>query len=202
MAPRGSTTSRAVPVVPTVRAAGVSEPRERRTATKCGRHVDDGRHMEDAGFTPFHGDSDHGHARDAHAAGDGGHRIRSGSHRGEMEPGDRMLRLVEDLDSRLRALCGVIDARDAQDIRELARTLAATAREEVECDLAGLECTGLEDDGMLDDGLLDEVEISALTERAEELVSFCRMAIDSACEADPDHPDVPSDGDPTQGDDA
>lgn len=145
--------------------------------------------MEDEGLTPFHADHDQGH--------DAGHGTGPRRHRGEMEPGDRMLRLVDDLDARLRSLCGVLDARDAQDIRDLARTLAATAREEVECDLAGLECTGLEDDGMLDDGLLDEMELSALSERAEDLVSFCRMAIESAQEEERGFSnDGPSDGGP------
>lgn len=156
--------------------------------------------MEDEGLTPFHADHGHGHdAGQGHAAGHGAGARR---HRGEMEPGDRMLRLVDDLDARLRSLCGVLDARDAQDIRDLARTLAATAREEAECDLAGLECTGLEDDGMLDDGLLDEMELSALSERAEELVSFCRMAIESAQEADLGTADGPAPGEPTEDDHA
>lgn len=99
-----------------------------------------------------------------------------------MEPGNRMLRLVDDLDGRLRALCGVIDARDAHDIRELACLLAAAAREENDCEGIGLDGTDLEADPC-DDGLLDEIEIASVTERAEELVAFCRLAIESSDEA-------------------
>ncbi|MEY2714819.1 MAG: hypothetical protein RIT24_1162, partial [Planctomycetota bacterium] len=36
------------------------------------------------------------------------------------------MRLVDELDMRLRALRGALDARDAEDVRSLARTLAET----------------------------------------------------------------------------
>lgn len=81
------------------------------------------------------------------------------------------MRLVDELDMRLRALRGALDARDAEDVRSLARTLAETAQEEADCTLIGLE---------EEDGLIEEMELSMLTERAEELISFCRMAMRDA----------------------
>ena len=96
-----------------------------------------------------------------------------------MEPGDRMLRLVEDLDRRLRSLCGAIEARDAADIRRLAEALADAAREDAGCDLIGLE-----DDVLEDESLRDEMDMSSMTERAEELVSFCRAAMESCAPGD------------------
>jgi len=105
-----------------------------------------------------------------------------------MEPGDRMLRLVEDLDRRLRSLCGAVEARDAADIRRLAEALADAAREDAGCDLIGLE-----DDVLEDESLRDEMDMSSITERAEELVSFCRAAMESCAPGDgfelpdPDH---------------
>jgi hypothetical protein len=164
--------------------------------TKCARHVDDGAHMEDAGFTPFHGPfgdgaSGDGHPHDARSPKRG---ARAGFRRADMEPGNRMLRLVDDLDARLRALCGVIDAHDAQDIRELATLLAAAAREESDCERIGLDGTDLDADAFeaaFEDGLLDEIEISSVTERAEELVAFCRLAIESS--AEPREPEPGSD---------
>jgi hypothetical protein len=103
-----------------------------------------------------------------------------------MEPGDRMLRLVEDLDRKLRSLCGAIEARDAADIRRLAEALADAAREDAGCDLIGLE-----DDALEDESLLDEMDMSSVSERAEELVSFCRAAMESCEPMDgfelPDH---------------
>jgi hypothetical protein len=155
--------------------------------TKCALHVDDGAGMEDAGFTPSHGrpDDQRGDDRPSDASSPHASSRRgsgAGFRRADMEPGNRMLRLVDDLDGRLRALCGVIDARDAHDIRELACLLAAAAREESDCEGIGLDGTDLEADPC-DDGLLDEIEIASVTERAEELVAFCRLAIESSDEA-------------------
>ena len=87
------------------------------------------------------------------------------------DPGSRTMRLVDELDMRLRALRGALDARDAEDVRSLAETLAETAREEADCTLIGLEDQ---------DGLIEEMELSMLTERAEDLISFCRMAMRDA----------------------
>jgi hypothetical protein len=81
------------------------------------------------------------------------------------------MRLVDELDMRLRALRGALNARDAEDVRSLARTLAETAREDADCTLIGLE---------EEDGLIEEMELSMLTERAEDLISFCRMAMRDA----------------------
>ncbi len=81
------------------------------------------------------------------------------------------MRLVDELDMRLRALRGALNARDAEDVRSLARTLAETAREDADCTLIGLE---------EEDGLIEEMELSMLTERAEDLIPFCRMAMRDA----------------------
>ena len=84
-----------------------------------------------------------------------------------------MLLLVEDLDRKLRSLSGALDARDEHDLRQLAYNLAEAAREDLDCDLIGLD-----DD---DDGLLDEMQLSSVTERADDLIAFCRAALEN-CE--------------------
>ena len=76
---------------------------------------------------------------------------------------------VEELERRLRSLCGAVDANDARALRDLALSLRDSAQEEFDCDFIGIE----------DDGLLEEMEIAAVTERVEDLVAFCRAAIAS-----------------------
>lgn len=73
-----------------------------------------------------------------------------------------------------------VDARDAAEIREIAREFVEIASEEVDCDLIGLE---------EDDGLVEEMQLSLLTERVEDLISFCRMAMEDAAERDGIHRD-------------
>ena len=81
------------------------------------------------------------------------------------------MRLVESIDDRLRTLRESVDERDAAEIREIAREFAEIAREEVDCDLIGLE---------EDDGLVEEMQLSLLTERVEDLIAYCRMAMEDA----------------------
>ena len=71
-----------------------------------------------------------------------------------------------------------VDARDAAEIHEIAREFVEMAGEEVDCDLIGLE---------EDDGLVEEMQLSLLTERVEDLISFCRMAMEDAAERDEMH---------------
>lgn len=89
--------------------------------------------------------------------------------RGHAGADDESIELVGELERRLRSLCGTLDANDADALHELVRSLFDSAQETADCDLIGLE----------DDGLLEEMEISAVTERAEDLVAFCRAAIRS-----------------------
>lgn len=84
-----------------------------------------------------------------------------------------MQRLVENLDGRLHALRDALDAGDAAELRAIAAILAENAREEIDCGFIGLE---------QDDGLVEEMELSLITERAEELIHFCRLAMDEARE--------------------
>lgn len=132
------------------RTLGVSEPVCPNSTRKCRGHVDDATPMDDAGNRPL-----------------------GPRNLGEMEPGNRMLLLVEDLDRKLRSLSGALDARDEHDLRQLAYNLAEAAREDLDCDLIGLD-----DD---DDGLLDEMQLSSVTERADDLIAFCRAALEN-CE--------------------
>ena len=53
------------------------------------------------------------------------------------------MQLVESIDDRLRTLRESVDERDAAEIREIAREFAEIAREEVDCDLIGLEEDGI-----------------------------------------------------------
>lgn len=66
------------------------------------------------------------------------------------------------------ALREALDACDAARVRALAKGLADTAHEEADCNLIGLED---------DDGLAEEMQLSRLLERAEDLITFCRMAM-------------------------
>lgn len=94
------------------------------------------------------------------------------------DSGERLVRLVDSIDGRLRALRESLDARDAAEIAEVTREFAEIAREEVDCDLIGLE---------EDDGLVEEMQLSLLTERVEDLIAFCRMAMeDAARDSGPD----------------
>jgi len=105
---------------------------------------------------------------------------------GREDPGSRTTRLVDELDMRLRALRGALDARDALDVRALAQSLAEAVHEEADCSLIGLE---------EEDGLIEEMELSMLLDRADDLISFCRMAIHDAtqeqvdCLGEPDADD-------------
>ena len=104
------------------------------------------------------------------------------------------MRLVDELDGRLRALRGALDAGDAADVRALAQGLADAAHEEADCSLIGLE---------EEDGLIEEMELSMLLERAEDLISFCRMAMRDAtqepvdCDADRVPPHDATEGEST-----
>ena len=105
---------------------------------------------------------------------------------GREDPGSRTTRLVDELDMRLRALRGALDARDALDVRALAQSLAEAVHEEADCSLIGLE---------EEDGLIEEMELSMLLDRADDLISFCRMAMHDAtqeqvdCLGEPDADD-------------
>lgn len=77
------------------------------------------------------------------------------------------MRLVGELDGRIRALRNALNGRDVDAIRALARDLAEAAHEDAACTLMGLE----------EDGLVEEMEISLLLERAEDMISFCRLSM-------------------------
>ena len=96
----------------------------------------------------------------------------SGSFDGLSRPGSghEALQFVEELERRLRSLCGTVDSNDARALRDLVRSLRDSAQEEVDCDFIGIE----------DDGLLEEMELSAATERVEDLIAFCRAAMTSS----------------------
>ena len=78
---------------------------------------------------------------DATPMDDAGNRPLGPRNLGEMEPGNRMLLLVEDLDRKLRSLSGALDARDEHDLRQLAYNLAEAAREDLDCDLMTTVCS-------------------------------------------------------------
>jgi hypothetical protein len=137
--------------------AQVSEVALRPARAKCRPRKVDAPHMEGSGHMPY-----------------------GGLDRGDRFCGDRTMRLVDDLELRLRVLCGIIDSNDAQDLHELATRIAAQAREEAEASLIGID----------DDGLLDQIELAAVTERIEDIASYCRDAIGSGR------------SDPSEGDDA
>jgi hypothetical protein len=88
------------------------------------------------------------------------------------------LRFVEELEHRLRSLCGTLDANDADQLRDLVRTLFDSAHEQIDCDFIGIE----------DDGLFEEMEVSSVTERVEDIVAFCRAAVASKEPADAPEP--------------
>jgi hypothetical protein len=97
---------------------------------------------------------------------------------GDPKPDHESIQFVEELERRLRSLCGTIDANDADALRDLVRTLFDSAHEQIDCDSIGIE----------DDGLFEEMEVSSATERVEDLVAFCRAAIYSKEPADAPEP--------------
>ena len=130
------------------------------------------------------------HVDDAHGMENAGFREPGQRPDGRDDPESRTMRLVDELDMRLRALRGALDARDASDVRALAETLAEAAHEEADCSLIGLE---------EEDGLIEEMELSMLLERADDLISFCRMAMRDATQ---EQVDCLSDADAEADDDA
>ncbi len=93
---------------------------------------------------------------------------------GAMESGNRLLLLVRELERKLCSLSRALDARDAGELRRLAAGIAEAAHEDLDCGLIGLDDE--------DDGLLDEMQFSSITERTEDLVAFCRAAMDDAAQ--------------------
>lgn len=112
-----------------------------------------------------------------------------------------------DLERRVVAIRSALDAHDAMKLRSLAHQLAGAAggygfeqigsvARDLECRIRFLDMqrNGRLDavdpadprdvsregasDGILDDGLAEEMQIASLAERAEDLISLCRRAID------------------------
>jgi HPt (histidine-containing phosphotransfer) domain-containing protein len=110
-----------------------------------------------------------------------------------------VLWFLDDLGNRVQAMRGALDAHDASRLRVLAHQLAGAASgygfdeigdaaREVESSIRfirlqrELEHTIGQDlscgDDACEDGLEDELELSALSEKAEDLIALCRRAID------------------------
>lgn len=93
-----------------------------------------------------------------------------------------------DLERRVVAIRGALDAHDADRLRILAHQLAGSAKgygfevlgdaaRKVESEIRFINLQR-ETASHLDDGLEDEIRLSALTEKTEELIWHCRRAID------------------------
>lgn len=114
-----------------------------------------------------------------------------------------VLWFLDDLGNRVQAMRGALDAHDASRLRVLAHQLAGAAsgygfdeigeaarevessirfirlQRELEHTVGKDSCCGEDgcDDGC-EDGLQDEIELSTLSEKAEDLIALCRRAID------------------------
>ena len=101
---------------------------------------------------------------------------------------DLVLWFLGDLERRVAAIRGALDAHDAARLRALAHQLSGTAEgygfeeigeaaRKVESEIRFIK---LHRDVLPepDDGLLDELHISTLSEKTEDLISVCRRAID------------------------
>lgn len=122
-----------------------------------------------------------------HQGRDGGEPLRSPL-TSDPEMRELVMWFLGDLERRVVAIRGALDAHDADRLRVLAHQLAGSAKgygfeqigeaaRKVESEIRFINLHRESVHGS-DDGLEDEVQLSSLTEKTEDLIVLCRRALD------------------------